>query len=179
MATFEQNFEQMKWFDRKFPNLDDNELMPTLIERLAQTPRRIEEIIRAASRELLVLKPDGKWSILEEIGHLGDLESLWIGRVDDFQNGLAELRAADLTNQKTHTANHNAQTAEFLTELFRQQRAVFLEKLQKLTDLDLQKTALHPRLKTPMRLVDHCNFVAEHDDHHLEHVRILIGQDGV
>jgi hypothetical protein len=28
----------------------------------------------------------------------------------------------------------------------------------------------HPRLKTPMRLIDHLYFVAEHDDHH--HARI-------
>jgi hypothetical protein len=29
------------------------------------------------------------------------------------------------------------------------------------------RTLLHPRLKMPMRLVDHLFFVAEHDDHHL------------
>jgi hypothetical protein len=29
------------------------------------------------------------------------------------------------------------------------------------------RTLLRPRLKTPMRLVDHLFFVAEHDDHHL------------
>jgi predicted short-subunit dehydrogenase-like oxidoreductase (DUF2520 family) len=29
------------------------------------------------------------------------------------------------------------------------------------------RTSLHPRLKRPMRLIDLCFFVAEHDDHHL------------
>jgi hypothetical protein len=29
------------------------------------------------------------------------------------------------------------------------------------------RQAVHPRLKTPMRLVDHLYFVAERDDHHL------------
>jgi hypothetical protein len=29
------------------------------------------------------------------------------------------------------------------------------------------KSALHPRLKTPMRTMDLFLFVAEHDDHHL------------
>jgi uncharacterized damage-inducible protein DinB len=28
------------------------------------------------------------------------------------------------------------------------------------------RSALHPRLQVPMRLVDHLFFVAEHDDHH-------------
>jgi hypothetical protein len=35
------------------------------------------------------------------------------------------------------------------------------------------RTALHPRLKRPMRLVDLCFFVAEHDDHHLATVTRL------
>jgi hypothetical protein len=32
----------------------------------------------------------------------------------------------------------------------------------------------HPRLKTPMRLVDHLFFVAEHDDHHLARIWELL-----
>jgi hypothetical protein len=32
----------------------------------------------------------------------------------------------------------------------------------------------HPRLKTPMRLVDHLYFVAEHDDHHLARIWELV-----
>jgi hypothetical protein len=32
----------------------------------------------------------------------------------------------------------------------------------------------HPRLKTPMRLVDHLYFVAEHDDHHLARIWELL-----
>jgi hypothetical protein len=29
------------------------------------------------------------------------------------------------------------------------------------------RVLVHPRLKAPMRLVDHLFFMAEHDDHHL------------
>jgi hypothetical protein len=36
------------------------------------------------------------------------------------------------------------------------------------------RTLLHPRLKQPMRLVDHLFFVAEHDDHHLAKIWELI-----
>ena len=35
---------------------------------------------------------------------------------------------------------------------------------------------LHPRLKQPMRLVDHLFFAAEHDDHHLAVIWELIGR---
>ena len=36
------------------------------------------------------------------------------------------------------------------------------------------RTISHPRLKTPMRLVDHLYFVAEHDDHHLSRIWELV-----
>jgi hypothetical protein len=38
----------------------------------------------------------------------------------------------------------------------------------------LAHSLLHPRLKEPMRLVDHLFFVAEHDDHHLAWIWKLI-----
>jgi hypothetical protein len=36
------------------------------------------------------------------------------------------------------------------------------------------RTALHPRLGTPMRLLDHVLFIAEHDDHHLARISWLL-----
>jgi len=40
------------------------------------------------------------------------------------------------------------------------------------------RTIPHPRLKTPMRLVDHLYFVAEHDDHHLARIWELVNAVG-
>src|SRR5262249_14780022 len=107
-----------KWFDRKFAVIEDNGPLASLIERLAGTPSRAEELVRNLSAELMEIKPHGKWSIKEHIGHLGDMELLWLGRMDDFANHLTQLRPADLTNEKTHTANHNAKDIKTLLQLF-------------------------------------------------------------
>ena len=45
--------------------------------------------------------------------------------------------------------------------------------LEPLDEQQLIKSALHPRLKTPMRISDLFLFVAEHDDHHLAAVTAL------
>jgi len=166
--------KRTEWFKRTFPVIKDNGLLPTIIERLSGTPARVEEIIGRLDPDLLPLKPDGKWSIKEEIGHLGDMEPLWSGRIDDLVNGAVELRAADLTNQATHNADHNSAKTITLLQRFREPRQAFVEKLLSLTDEQLERSALHPRLKTPMRIVDLAYFVAEHDDHHLARVRELI-----
>jgi len=163
--------KRTEWFKRTFPVLDDNGLLPSIIERLNGAPARVEEIIGTVDPDLLILKPAGRWSIKEEIGHLGDMEPLWSGRADDLTNGAAELRVADLTNQTTHNADHNSTKTVILLQHFRERRAAFVDKLLSLTDEQLENTALHPRLKTPMRIIDLAYFVAEHDDHHLASIR--------
>jgi uncharacterized damage-inducible protein DinB len=166
--------QKTEWFKRSFPPIEDNGLLPAIIERLAGTPARVEEITRGLSPEQLVLKPGNKWSVKVQIGHLTDLEPLWLGRLEDLAAGLAELRVTDLTNQKTHNANHNATELKTLQQLFRKQREAFVTRLLSVTDEELSKSALHPRLKTQMRIIDLAWFVAEHDDHHLASVRALI-----
>ena len=166
--------KKTKWLDRKFPAIDDNGLLPSIIERLSGTPARIEEMTSQLNHDLLILKPGGAWSIQEQIGHLSDLEPLWFARLEEILAGAAELRAADLSNQRTNTANHNAAEIKILLQLFRKQRKLLVERLVDLGDDQLLNTALHPRLKTPMRVIDLAYFVAEHDDHHLASIRAIV-----
>ena len=162
--------QKTEWFKRKFPAIEDNGILPPIIERLRGTPARIEELTGRLSSELTTIKVKEKWSVKEEIGHLSDLEPLWSDRFDDLVNGLPELRAADLTNQKTHNANHNATDVKILLQRFREQRQQFMNKLIRLNGEKLLNVSLHPRLKTPMRIIDLGYFVAEHDDHHLANI---------
>ena len=46
----------------------------------------------------------------------------------------------------------------------------FMKRVEKIEPELFSRTMLHPRLKAPMRLVDHLYFVAEHDDHHLARI---------
>lgn len=155
------------WFERKFEFTFPVEQYPNLVIRLRGTPARLEEILRYVNRELLVKKAGEKWSAQEHVGHLLDLESLWLARVEDFLKGGETLTAADLTNRRTHEANHNARPiAEILRE-FRAARGQLLDRVGALPGEAFSRSMLHPRLKQPMRLVDHLFFAAEHDDHHL------------
>ena len=157
------------WFERKFDFTFPVEQYPNVCVRLWGTPARLEEILRKVmtNADVLFAKPQDKWSAQEHAGHLLDLEPLWMARVDDFLTGRDTLAAADLGNRKTHEADHNARPlAEILTE-FRTARLRLVERLETCEPDVFARTSLHPRLKQPMRVVDHLYFVAEHDDHHL------------
>jgi hypothetical protein len=155
------------WFERKFEFTFPPELYPTLCVRLRGTPARLEELLRGSSRELLTKKPEGKWSAQEQAGHLLDLEPLWLARVDDYLTGRSELTAADLSNRGTDEANHNARQRDGILADFRAARLRLLDRIAELEPSLFARSMLHPRLRKPMRLVDHLYFVAEHDDHHL------------
>ena len=162
------------WFDRKFEFSFPVELYPNLATRLRGTPARVEETVRDHTHEALVRKEQGKWSAQEHAGHLLDLEPLWLARVEDFVNGGSTLTVADLNNRKTHDANHNARPLEKILSDFRLARVVLMALLETIDPALFSRTLLHPRLKQPMRLVDHLYFVAEHDDHHLARIWELI-----
>jgi hypothetical protein len=158
----------MKWFDRKFPFQTPAELYPQFMIRLRGTAARLEELTRHLSQPVLTAKPDDKWSIQENVGHLVDLEELWDARLGDFLEGKDTLTPADLENRKTHEARHNNTPPGMLLKGFRQAREHLLERLDRLPPEDFAKTSRHPRL------VDMLEFIAEHDDHHLARIWELL-----
>jgi uncharacterized damage-inducible protein DinB len=162
------------WFERKFDFTFPVEQYPNLCVRLRGTPARLEEMLRGCARERLVEKPENKWSTQEHAGHLLDLESLWMARVDDYLAGLTELTAADLSNRKTDEANHNDRPLAYILGEFRRERLRLVDRVGEIQPALFARSVLHPRLKQPMRLVDHLYFVAEHDDHHLAKIWELL-----
>jgi len=162
------------WFERKFSFAFPVEQYPNLCVRLEGTPARLEEMLKGVRREVLVAKPEGKWSAQEHTGHLADLEPLWMARVNDFVAGGDTLTVADLRNRKTDEANHNTRELAEILVGFRAARLSLVNHVRALEPAMFSRSMLHPRLKQPMRLVDHLYFVAEHDDHHLATIHEMV-----
>ena len=164
----------MRWFDRTFALGIGNELLPMILERLRGTPLRLELLIGTLPEERLVAASgDGTWSVQANVGHLLDLEPLWYGRLEDLVGGAEELRPADLTNRKTHDADHDNRRIDDLLAEFRSRRSRLVRRAESLGPDELEGTALHPRLEQPMSMADLFFFIAEHDDHHLARIREL------
>jgi uncharacterized damage-inducible protein DinB len=102
------------------------------------------------------------------------MEPLWLARVGDYVTLSDQLSAADLTNRKTDEANHNARPLESILADFRTARPELLKRVEAMDATRFSRAIPHPRLRTPMRLVDHLYFVAEHDDHHLAQIHELV-----
>ena len=165
--------QQTPWFERTFDFNFPLGLFPVIFSRLEGSLFRLHSILANADEEYTTHKENG-WSVKEHVGHLYDLEELWWKRLVDFQQGKALLSPADLTNKKTNEAGHNEKTLEQLLLQFTLERQKMLEGIYGFDAALLSKTAVHPRLNQPMRLIDALYFVAEHDDHHITIISTLL-----
>jgi hypothetical protein len=162
-----------RWTERRF-NFDfPAGIYPEMIERLRGTPARLEELLAGLTSDTLTAQVDGRWSMQENAGHLLDLESLVSQRIDEYLAGRSALHAADMSNRKTYDASHNDVSIDTILKAFRTARQEIVSRLESFDAEIFARSALHPRLNVPMRLVDMLFFQAEHDDYHLARISEL------
>jgi len=162
-----------RWFERAFPGGYPVALFPNLVSRLrgaiARQRAEGEETPAAVRRTAF----EGTWSVQRNLAHLGDLEPLWLRRVEELERGAEVLAAADLTNRRSEERDHDARELEDVLREFAEARRALVERVARWSPAQLERSALHPRLQQPMRAIDLLFFVAEHDDHHLARVAEL------
>lgn len=162
------------WIERTFTFDYPVEKYPDIIERVRGVAPRASVIVNGVSDDVLSSTKHGPWSIKDNIGHLIDLEPLLNARLDDFLAGRDTLTGADMSNKATNQADHNTRTIGDLLAELSSERDRLVERIESLAPDDFARTAMHPRLKQPFRLVDACCFHAEHDDYHLARCAELV-----
>ena len=165
---------RIKWIERKFNFNFPVELYPEMIERVRGAPARLEEYFNSAPAEILAARHNGSWSIQENGAHLFDLDALTIDRIYQYIAGVPVLHAADITNKATCEADYNKIPAAHILHSFRERRMEAVKLLEGLDAEMFARSAVHPRLNVPMRLVDFVFFQAEHDDYHLTRIYELL-----
>ncbi len=162
------------WTERSFTFDFPATKFPDVLERLRGTPARLEDRVRDLPGSLLTTSDGHGWTIQQNIGHLIDLGYLPRTRIDQILSGASELVGADMTNRKTHEADHNTRDIAKLLATFRTDRLSLVTRLEGLEPALWSQSAVHPRLQQPMRIVDIVHFDCEHDDYHLARIGQLI-----
>lgn len=170
----ESRITSVAWTDRRFTFDLPAASFPSVLERLRGTPARFGDLVSGVREKSLSVRVNRKWSVKEHLGHLADLHALEEQRLREFLAGVPVLSAADMTNRVTETASHNLTPVFLLLERLRRLRVALVRNLEMLTDEQITRTALHPRLQQTMRVLDWAYFITEHDDHHLSQARRLL-----
>ncbi len=166
------------WIQRTF-NFDfPSGYFPIIYCRLEGTIYRLKGMLNFPD-DFVANKKDNGWSVNEHVGHLFDLEELWWKRLEEFQKHSKVLTAADMTNRKTYEADHDKKSLQFLINDFENERQKMLKVIYSFDEEKLLQKALHPRLKVQLRMIDYLFFIAEHDDHHLAAISILLHKNAL
>src|SRR5690349_2481629 len=89
------------WFDRIFDFSFGMEQYVPLNDRLKNAPGLYYKHVFDIPENILQMKPGGKWSIKENIGHLFLLEPLWRRRFIEIKEKASQMSPADLSNAAT------------------------------------------------------------------------------
>jgi hypothetical protein len=159
----------LPWFERHLTFNHPAEMLPFYLERLNGTMARIKSKVNGIPDDVLSQKPDGKWSIKQNIGHLAEVDEIANKRIGEMLSGVEILSPAVF---EPH--DYNPWSIEKVVAFFCKNRKLNLEKYENLSAHELQKSSLHPRLNVKMTPVDLAWFDAEHDDHHLVRINEII-----
>jgi len=152
-----------EWFERNFTFGITPGMLPFLLERLEGTIARLEKKVMGLPDKILSEQPEGKWSIKQHIGHLAEVDEIALKRIDEMLVSTSPMTPAVFEPKQDYTG----QSVSKVLDYFAANRMKNLERYKSLSDFDLRKSSLHPRLKLLMTPVDLAYFDAEHDDHHL------------
>ena len=173
MDTPVTTLERPVWAKRAFHFGHPSWMVGDFAERLRGTVHRLAPLLADLDDDALRMQLGGSWSILQNAGHLGDVEELWLQRVADLRAGRAAFAPAAAERFGRLAEAHQARSADDVVRHLRTRRAPFLAALESADARLLDAQAFHERLGVPLRLVDLAQFVAEHDDHHLLRIRAL------
>ena len=166
--------EPVRWFDRTWNFSLPGGAFPAVLERLRGTPARAVALTTGVPEDVLSARTGSAWSAKEHLAHLDDLHDLDEKRFAQYLSREGTLAAADVTNERTHTANHNATSVLQILTRLQTHRQALVTRMELATAEDVETVCVHPRLGQRLRLIDWACFVAEHDDHHLALARLAI-----
>jgi uncharacterized damage-inducible protein DinB len=158
-----------KQFEFDFPVSKYREFL----DYLRATPDQLAALVGGMPEDQLTRRDGDSWSIQENAGHLLTVESLFLGRMEDYNTNAEVLRPAQFEDNRTDKENYNQKDIDWILGAFRQQRAIYMAQLDALQPEEFGKVALHPRLNKPMRICDMLLFHVEHDRHHLTRIEEL------
>ena len=162
--------KKLEWFERQFVFNIYPGMMPFFFERLEGTLVRLEKKIENQPDSLLSQKLDGKWSVKQNIGHLGEVDNVAFKRIDEMLNGITLMSPAVFEPLQ----DYNTLSIQEVFHFFKLKRLENLRRYRTLTEVERLQSSVHPRLKVRMTPVDLAFFDAEHDDHHLVRINEIL-----
>lgn len=150
-----------------------------LLETSEKSPKQIAAAVSGIPEKTLRYKPTpDKWSILEILGHLADIEVVYAYRIRQMLADEKPQIAPMDQNAWAKNLGYMESSAPELVALYGLNRHANLQLLRRIRLGDLEKSAYHPELKRDVRVADILTQMAGHGANHLEQIERLKKEAG-
>lgn len=137
----------------------------TDLDTLAAFPAALQQQLHGHSDTALRHRPAGEWSSIENVGHLIDIEAIWMGR---FQQMLSTENPTFLpadVDEMVRQHDYQHKDLANLLHTFAELRVATIGFLRGLKPLHLERPGIHP-LRGPMTVASGIGIMANHDRLH-------------
>ncbi len=150
-----------------------------IIDSAEKDPKRIAAAISGLPDSTLRFKPArDKWSILEMLAHLADMEILYAYRMRQIVADNNPTIAPIDQDAWAKNLGYMEEKAPELIAQFGLLRHHNLNLLRRMRPADLDKAAFHPELNRKVTLAEMIGMLARHGHNHLEQIERIKKQAG-
>jgi uncharacterized damage-inducible protein DinB len=144
------------------------------IEAAERSPKEIAAAVSGLPDKILRYKPSpDKWSILEMLAHLVDMETLYAYRMRQMIADKDPQLAPIDQDEWARNLGYTEESAPELLALYGLNRHHNLQLLRRLKAADLDKGAFHPEHKRKVTVAEIVGMMAKHGPSHLEQIERL------
>jgi len=149
------------------------------LEAAEKSPREIAAAVSGLSEKVLRFKPaPDKWSILEILAHLVDIETLYAYRMRQILADRDPVIAPIDQDDWARNLGYMEESPAELIALYGLNRHHNASLLRRLKPSDLDKTAFHPESKEKVTLASYVEKMGRHGANHLQQIEQLKKQAG-
>ena len=149
------------------------------LDAAEKSPKQIAAAVSGLPEKTLRYKPaPDKWSILEILAHLADMEILYAYRMRQMLADRDPVIAPIDQDAWAKNLGYMESSPPELVALYGLNRHANLRLLRRLKIDDLQKSARHPELDHPVTVADYLQMMSKHGPNHLEQIERLKKEAG-
>lgn len=153
--------------------------LKTHLEEAEKNPRRIAAAVSGLPEKILRYKPaPDKWSILEVLGHVADVEIVYAHRLRQMLADTAATIAPMDQDAWARNLGYLETPAPELIAVYGLIRLHNLRLLRRLKPGDLEKGAFHPELNRQLTVAELVERIAAHGASHLGQIEKLKKEAG-
>ncbi len=150
--------------------MTDQSNLQNLIIAMRSFPNQLRaQVHRLHEPELSFRPAPHEWSILENIGHLIDVDVVMRGRIGKIIAAENPMLQAMDTEEYVRKANYQQKNAVSLLNSFAEHRAELIEELRFLQPAALSRTGTHPT-RGAVSIMDIIMLLARHDETHSQQI---------